>query len=535
MHDLSRLRLPRVALLLAVTVLVAGVPAVPFGERMRIAAAFLVLASFGLAASERLAPRLRHGTWLLALALETTAHVVVVVQMSGAGRPFLLLLALPVFVWGLLRGLPGGLFAAALTMLAPLSAAIPAMQGAGAWLAPEAISGLSAALALFLLGLCSGFLGRRIHREEQVHRETQRELEETRLDAESIVACLSTGLLCFDASGRIRRVNGRIANILGGRPGLASGGDLETLGADPFLRPLVDHLRESLQWRWETTAELELREGDSPEEPLPLEVTTAPMLASDGSVHGLVVLLSDLTERRGRDREEKRKEKLAWIGQLSAGLAHEIRNSLKPITGSVELLRDELESGDLASSAENLARSTATRAHLMEIILQEAEALESFLTEFLGFARDKRLKLEPHSLETMIEGERATLEALIDRPIVFRLRDAETLPVRVDASALRQVLRNLVLNAAEAGAGELELEVARDGRLGVITLRDHGEGVPDDVRERVFDPFFTTKPRGTGLGLSIARDLVDRHGGSIRLEPAEGGGTRARVRLPLAA
>jgi signal transduction histidine kinase len=214
---------------------------------------------------------------------------------------------------------------------------------------------------------------------------------------------------------------------------------------------------------------------------------------------------------------------LALIGQLSAGLAHEIRNSLKPISGSVELLRRELP-------ATGGARDT-----LMEIILRESEALEAFLEEFLHLARDKSLQMEELPLERVVGEEFESLASLPGG--IFRLArpdpDEPLLRVRADRACLRQILRNLGLNAIEAGGVPVEVGWRRVDGEAEVYLRDHGSGLAEEIRARAFEPFFTTKPRGTGLGLAIARDLAERLGGRLALDPAEGGGTRAILRLPL--
>ncbi|MDM7916872.1 MAG: ATP-binding protein, partial [Candidatus Eisenbacteria bacterium] len=298
--------------------------------------------------------------------------------------------------------------------------------------------------------------------------------------------------------------------------GIGTGAHLEELEARPETRDLARHLAARLASVREETGEVHLAD-------VPVEVTTNPVRDREGEAHGLVVLLADLTERRAREEDGRRRERLAVIGELSAGLAHEIRNSLKPITGSVELLRRELPAGEPG------------RDTLMEIILREAEALENFLTEFLTFARDRKLQLEPVPVETLLGEE---LESLNATPgSAFRLvRPAASEPslrVRADRSCLRQIVRNLGLNALEAGGAPIELGWRRDGVEAEIFVRDHGPGIPEELRARVFEPFFTTKPQGTGLGLAIAHDLADRLGGRLVLTPATGGGTRASIRLPL--
>jgi len=171
----------------------------------------------------------------------------------------------------------------------------------------------------------------------------------------------------------------------------------------------------------------------------------------------------------------------------------------------------------------------------MEIILREAESLENFLTEFLIFARDKNLEMQLLPLERVLGEELESLNALPNG--LFRLIRPEPLGrplyVRADRGALRQVVRNLGINALEAAEGPIEMGWRKEDTEAVIFLRDHGPGIPAEIRTRIFDPFFTTKARGTGLGLAIARDLVNRLGGRLTLAPAEGGGTLACIRLPL--
>jgi signal transduction histidine kinase len=306
--------------------------------------------------------------------------------------------------------------------------------------------------------------------------------------------------------------------VLGIAP-LAAGTELNELGQLPGLDPLEQALRVALSEGREETLDLAL---PIPGRRLSLEVKTSPILGSSGQIRGIIVLLSDVSDRIARELEQKRKERLALIGQLSAGLAHEIRNSLKPITGCVELLRN-----DLPEPSESVGS-------LMEIILREAENLESFLTEFLSFARDKTLQVEPLSLERVVEEERVSLEALSGRPVrVLPPPGGEAGWVLSDRGALAQILRNLGVNAIEASDPSTQIEIGwkLSSEEAVLFLRDRGPGIPEEIRERIYDPFFTTKTRGTGLGLAIARDLADRLGGSLTLEPAAGGGTLATLRL----
>jgi signal transduction histidine kinase len=527
--DLPRLRVYRILLYLAVSVLVVGTESVGFAERLTTAGIYLGLGLFAVILQNLPAghPEGTSQLWRSSLTVDLAAHAFVVLRMGGNGSPFLLLLALPILVWGSLRGIRGGVWAALGTVLADAAILAPWSPGdpSGDEVAAASRWQILAfhSVAFLLLGAFAALLGRRMEQRERALQRTQDELEQVQLDAESIVGSLATGLLCLDAEGRLRRWNRQAELLLGGPEPLRNGVDLEELGRSnrlgPMARPVADALVRGERAQFEIA--------------LPavgpgflLEASTTPILGGAGEIRGLVVLLNDLTDRKAREAEERQRERFAFIGRLSAGLAHEIRNSLKPITGSVELLRNDFPVQPGGQSA------------LMEIILREAENLEAFLTEFLSFARDKSLQVEPLILESVVEEEAESLQAL-SAGSVRLLRPSEAsggTSVLADRAALGQVLRNLGVNALEASGGEggLELGWQRDTDHAVIFVRDHGPGIPPEIRERVFDPLFSTKTHGTGLGLAIARDLTHRLGGHLTLDPAEGGGTLARIRLPLA-
>lgn len=233
--------------------------------------------------------------------------------------------------------------------------------------------------------------------------------------------------------------------------------------------------------------------------------------------------------------EARRSERLAALGQLTAGLAHEIRNPLGIIKGSAETLDRRLEGAD------PLARELAG------YISSEVNRLNSIVTRFLDFARPAKLELQPQEIPPLVERAlRAAAERWPDANVRVEREFAEGLPVaRVDADLVQQALTNLVMNAYEALSGDgdrsgtLRVAVApaqSDGRRGVeIEIEDSGPGVPPELREQIFNPFFTTKKSGVGLGLAIVSKIVDDHRGSIRLvEPrnASGKGACFRVFLP---
>lgn len=228
---------------------------------------------------------------------------------------------------------------------------------------------------------------------------------------------------------------------------------------------------------------------------------------------------------RQAQADARRAERLAAMGQLSAGLAHEIRNPLAVIRGSAEMLEKELELADPVA------------IELAGFISSEVNRVNDLVARFLDFAR-------PLHLQT----ERVALDLLLDRAINDALERWPEVPIRVereypkngfnivaDATLLERAFSNLVANAYEAmlpQGGVLKIHAIGDATAVSITFADTGPGVPSDLHEQIFNPFFTTKPTGTGLGLPIVAKIVDQHGGSLRLTEAGEVGATFEVRLP---
>lgn len=228
--------------------------------------------------------------------------------------------------------------------------------------------------------------------------------------------------------------------------------------------------------------------------------------------------------------DARRSERLAALGQLSAGLAHEIRNPLGVIKGSAETLAKKLPSADPLA------------AELAGYISSEVNRLNALVSRFLDFARPLRLERHPTEIPPLVD---RALKSAHDRwpeaKIEVEHVDSASLPqVPVDAELCEQVFTNLVHNAYQAmspGGGKLSVRVMpaqADGRRGVeVSFEDSGTGIAADVREQIFNPFFTTKKEGVGLGLSIVSKIVDEHRGTISVTSEPGHGACFRVFLPV--
>lgn len=257
-------------------------------------------------------------------------------------------------------------------------------------------------------------------------------------------------------------------------------------------------------------------------------VTGSPVRGSDGTITGVLELIQDVTERRALEAQLRESESLARVGELAATVAHEIKNPLAGIRAGLELVARDLEDG---------SRGAAAVPRLLALI----DRLNASVRDLLAFARPSPLRLGPCPLGPVLDDAVALVRASrpVARVAIRREAPPADLVVRADPAALRQVLVNLVLNAAEAmeqvppERAEIVISVARADGAAVVAVRDRGPGFPPEARAGAFKPFFTTKPGGTGLGLALCRRLVEGHGGTIEIDAAPGGGAAVRVRIPL--
>lgn len=242
-------------------------------------------------------------------------------------------------------------------------------------------------------------------------------------------------------------------------------------------------------------------------------------------------LSSLLSEQERKTKKEllameaqvKRVEKMAVIGEMAAGLAHEIKNPLASLTGSIQLLREDLS-------------DNTDHNKLMQIVLREADRLSSLVSDFLLFARPPMGKREPIELkgalmETMelFEKDSSSLGSItINKTLIPNVW------IEMDMAHLRQVLWNLLLNAAESidGRGRIDIRmVPFKNRYIGVQISDNGCGIPDNMIQSIFDPFFTTKPNGTGLGLSIVHRIVESHNSMLEVESEKDKGTTFTLRF----
>lgn len=343
----------------------------------------------------------------------------------------------------------------------------------------------------------------------QHYRRSRRLLQDTRAFAAEVVACLPQGLLTTDARNRIVLVNDVAAALFGREPAGLAGQPLQMVSGIDWA-PVLAGIGSGAA---ERECEIVTAEGGAA---VPVGISASRIINDDGDFLGNLFLLRDLRELRRLQAQARRNERLSALGNLAAGVAHEIRNPLSSIKGFATYLSGKVREQD----------REAARA-----MVQEAERLNRVVSELLEFARPGDVVLRPGDLNDIVErtlrlvGEDARLKNII---VDFE-RNAALPPVRMDAERLTQALLNLFLNAIQAmdSGGTLRIRSGPGADSDHVDLRieDTGAGMTPEVMQQIFNPYFTTKSSGTGLGLAIVHGIVEGHGAEIRVESVVGTGS----------
>ena len=384
---------------------------------------------------------------------------------------------------------------------------------------PAALSFFMHSIGLGLLGFLANTLTETARARGQMLAEKESEFERLEELQAAILRSLPAGLMTIDGQGLVHYVNESALAILRYRHRDVIGNPLTEVApsvAEPWAIILKSGRVPAPRDRFE--GNFVRQDGSS----IRLGFSFAP-LSSRPEDLGLIVVFQDVTDIVRLKEAVERSERLASVGKLAAGLAHEVRNPLSSMCASIDVLQQAL------SPPDELKR-------LMDNVVIEADRLNVLITDFLDFARPRSLNRVETDVSALVSSVMEVFEhdaALRHVESVVSLEPG--LMATVDEDAIRQIIWNLARNAAQA------MKKA-DGRLTVITrsfddwaeivIRDNGPGVPDSVLRRIFDPFFTTKEEGTGLGLAIVHSLIDAHEGRILVSSAEGQGTEFTLRLP---
>jgi signal transduction histidine kinase len=453
------------------------------------------------------------------LAVTFVLVTVLVFCTGGLSSPFAVLYVLTTIIGALFREMRGGLtFAGSSCLVIGLFVFLQGGQGLQLLLAHACASLATAVLV--------GMMVRAIRRREERIRAAREDREAFDASTQRVLESIPVGIVSAAVDGKILRINHAAAQTLGIEvQGNSPMPDLrESLGK---LAPqLVDAFENAAAiGKWSAREEILLGEGRGAR---PIGVSMTPYLGEDETPAGVVVAITELQEMRRMEKEMRRSEQLATLGELAAGVAHEIRNPLASISGSVQVLRDEIQgSGDAAE--------------LMELIVKESERLNRIINGFLDYTRDHSLSKSMHDLSaTAYEVVRLLTndkKLSLGKTILVEFPPDQDFHAMVEDEGMKQVFFNLARNALEAmhlgGILRITGESPQDGRIYVV-FRDTGVGIAPHELEHVFKPFHTSKQEGTGLGLSIASRIVEGHGGAIRIRSTPGMGTAITVELPSA-
>jgi two-component system sensor histidine kinase HydH len=384
-------------------------------------------------------------------------------------------------------------------------------------------------------GTESAFMAAAMH-EAVMRLRDKEQAQQARADAserlsDDIVSGLTSGLLVVTADGRMRIINPAAKRLLNVRNGLetADAPYLDVLGHLPPLAQVVDESLRSQQPIVRRVLDLRELATVVPVGAAQLGVTVSPIVDTKNGhrFQGIICLLNDLTNVVVLEERLRLRESLAQVGEMTAGIAHEFRNSLATIHGYARLIAlDSLSDRDRVC---------------VEGIQQESSALAEVLTNFLAFARPTDVTLDSVSLRGVVE--RAVQEIRTEIDVRHGLLEVTGADVTVegDEVLLRQAFGNLCRNALEACVANgttpaISVKIATDTgqREAIVSITDNGPGIEPAVRDRIFQPFFTTKGKGTGLGLALVQKIIITHNGRITPSHPASGGLRMDVALPLA-
>jgi len=335
--------------------------------------------------------------------------------------------------------------------------------------------------------------------------------------SDHITRKMPSGLLTVDRRGLITGFNPASERIFSGT-----------------LRPhlmLPDLVRESKALRellskclatGETYTRMEFNVPVAPDQDKRIGINLSPFTNSMGEIEGAICLLSDLTEIVELQNQIKLKENFAALGEMSAGIAHEFKNSIATILGYAQMSVSEPDVHTLHIYARE--------------VLKESQALSAMVTDFLNFARPLNASIFELDLIELLNGVITDLKTLRPGDYDIRFKATTEAIVACDSTLMRQTFLNLLINGVESLSDErgilsVLVEDVQRGHVRV-TIDDNGRGIPAHQIAKIFLPFFTTKTHGTGLGLSLVQKIVLAHNGRIEVQSTEGKGTRFAITLP---
>ncbi|MCK4273215.1 PAS domain S-box protein, partial [bacterium] len=382
----------------------------------------------------------------------------------------------------------------------------------------------------YLVAFLSGFLAEKLRRKGEELESTSRRLRKVQLDTDDILANMNSGLVTVDGEGIIQHFNRAAEKILGleasqikNKPfGQVFGGE---------NRELKVALNSALE-RGMVNSRTELMAVSRQGRSMPLGISTTLLGVGEGERGGVIAVFQDLTEAKELEQRAREADRLAVLGQLSAAIAHEIRNPLATISGSIEMLSESLQ---LAGEEQKL----------MGLVTRESDRLNRIITDFLLYAR---IRPADKTVVDVVKLVNETL-TLVRNHVDFHdgieiVNEAEVHKAYAlaDQDQVRQIFLNIAINALQAMShggrlvvglveGPSRARVRGKDEMVKVFFQDAGVGIPAGELKSIFEPFYSSKKGGTGLGLSIAQRIVENNGGKLEVESHKGRGTTFTVSL----
>ncbi len=503
---------------------------------------FLIGLTYALSAIYAIAlPAMLRRSWLVDLEFVFDACLVTafIHFTGGVTSYFSLLYVLPVIGAASLQFRTGGIRVALISASAYGALVVAQYLGSAGYVAGESVPDMRSflppahiaeytvaanAIALIAVALVGGSLADRLRRADVRLAHASHALADLQAFNQHVIQSLTSGLITTDRAGRIVAFN-RAAEVITGHESAAvlgrSAGDVLQLPTD-FMALLHAGLPGERARRVDFTFHTREREARD------IGLSAAHLITPDGRT-GFLLTFQDVTAMRRLEREARQRQQLAAVGEMAAGIAHEIRNPLASMRGSIQVLRAELA-------------LTEEQSHLMDIVLRESDRLNDTIRSFLWYARPQPLQARAVDLTRLL---RDTATLLRNSPDVLPSHwisvDApkDGLVVEADDAQVRQVIWNLATNGLrampEGGGLVLRARVhpsASDGDEVALEVVDHGVGICAEQLDSLFQPFNGSFARGTGLGLAIVHRIVSDHGGEVHVESEPGQGTTVVVTLP---
>ena len=392
--------------------------------------------------------------------------------------------------------------------------------------------------AFYIVAFLSGAISEELKRKKREL--IQKQVDYNQLEAfnQNIIQSLDSGLLTIDLNGNINFMNRTAEKILNRNE--ESLKDTSIYDLFPKISEVVEQVKRKVSQSSSDYQRYETLLTNHDRRKIYLGFSISPLTDPEGSLIGHTLIFQDITKFKEMEEQMKRVDKMAAVGALAAGMAHEIRNPLASLSGSIQMLKSELTLDD-------------SQQHLMEITLRESERLNALITDFLLFAQPPQSHKILYPIGRVLE---ETLDLLIRSPSfhegiqVLRPSRQEEIRVWVDPDQMKQVFWNLFINAAQSmsNGGKIQVQLGKGNALGAtnssvssqvrekewvrISIADSGNGIALEEKGKIFEPFFTTKENGTGLGLSIVHKIIENHNGLIKVDSELGRGSVFTVFLP---